>query len=318
MGDIVRTAAETREVVGTPSDGSIIEWFLSNIDVSPKSRETYGRSLRVWSSYLEAEGLSIAEADSSTVRAYKRRLREDGKRASTVNTYLTAVRRLYAACEARGLKANIAADVKGERKNPNSPKDALTVEEARSILADGPGEGAGERELRDYAMVNLLIRRGLRTVEVVRADVGDLRRVGTKTVLYVQGKGYADKGDFVVMDEPALAPIRRYLASRGNPSDREPLFASVGNRNRGGRMATRTVSRVAKESMRAHGIDSAALTAHSMRHTAVTLALVAGASLQEVQAMARHRNINTTTIYAHNLDRMEGRAEGAVDSILAV
>ena len=83
-------------------------------------------------------------------------------------------------------------------------------------------------------------------------------------------------------------------------------------------MATRTVSRIAKEAMRGHGIDSAALTAHSMRHTAVTFALLAGASLQEVQAMARHRNINTTTIYAHNLDRMEGRAEGAVDSILAV
>ena len=81
-------------------------------------------------------------------------------------------------------------------------------------------------------------------------------------------------------------------------------------------MTARTVSRIAKTAMQGHGIDSPRLTAHSLRHTAVTLALLAGAPLQEVQAMARHRSINTTMIYAHNLNRMKAGAEHSIDELI--
>jgi integrase len=63
-------------------------------------------------------------------------------------------------------------------------------------------------------------------------------------------------------------------------------------------------------------MDSAKLTAHSLRHTAITLALVGGATVQQAQAMARHANINTTMIYAHNLERMDRAAEDALSGLL--
>ena len=88
-------------------------------------------------------------------------------------------------------------------------------------------------------------------------------------------------------------------------------------RNRGGRMTTRSISRIAKQAMREQGIDSPRLTAHSMRHTAVTLALLGGATVQETQAMARHASVTTTMRYAHNLDRAEAKAEHSVDAVLA-
>lgn len=43
---------------------------------------------------------------------------------------------------------------------------------------------------------------------------------------------------------------------------------------------------------------------------------MAGATVQEAQAMARHANINTTMIYAHNLDRLGNAAEMRIDQIL--
>ncbi len=61
--------------------------------------------------------------------------------------------------------------------------------------------------------------------------------------------------------------------------------------------------------MRAAGFDSERLTAHSLRHTAITQALLAGSPLQEVQQFARHSSINTTQVYAHNLDRLQGSCE---------
>ena len=51
-------------------------------------------------------------------------------------------------------------------------------------------------------------------------------------------------------------------------------------------------------------------TAHSLRHTAVTQALIAGQTLQEVQQFARHSNINTTLIYAHNLENEKNECSG--------
>ena len=53
----------------------------------------------------------------------------------------------------------------------------------------------GERERRDYAIFNLLVRTGLRTIELERADIGDIRAQGAQAVLYVQGKWRAEKDE---------------------------------------------------------------------------------------------------------------------------
>ena len=81
---------------------------------------------------------------------------------------------------------------------------------------------------------------------------------------------------------------------------------------------TRTVSGIAKSAMRAIGLDDRRHTAHSLRHTAVTYALLGGAKVEEAQEMARHANINTTLIYSHHVDRIQNAAERKIESILDV
>lgn len=312
----MRAIEKAGAVAIEPRGAELTTLFLQALDATERTRATYRRSLRQWTAWLGARGGDCMSATRQTVLDWKNELLE-GHRPATVNAYLSAVRQLYAWTESEGIKANIAAGIKGARRSPNSPKDSLTVEQSREILEDRPGEDATLSELRDYAIVNLLIRRGLRTIEAVRANIGDVRQVNGQAVLYLQGKGYSDKSDFVILNSACLAPLYAYLEARGCKDPDAPLFAGHGNRNDGGRMTTRTVSRIAKRAMRDHGIEAASLTAHSMRHTAVTLALLGGAPLQEVQAMARHRSINTTMIYAHNLNRMKAGAEHAVDALLA-
>ena len=101
-----------------------------------------------------------------------------------------------------------------------------------------------------------------------------------------------------------MKALRDYLNTRGKVNRKEPLFVSCSHRNRGGRLTTRTISGIAKASMISAGYYSDRLTAHSLRHSAVTIALMAGQSLAEVQYFARHSNISTTQIYAHNVDRL--------------
>jgi integrase/recombinase XerC/integrase/recombinase XerD len=64
------------------------------------------------------------------------------------------------------------------------------------------------------------------------------------------------------------------------------------------------------------GIDDSRITAHSLRHTAITLSLLAGATPQEARAMARHADINTTLIYAHNINRIAQAPEKKIDEFL--
>ena len=292
------------------------ERFLEQLDVSEKTRVTYLRALRQWQAFLEECRLDVATATRDTVLAYKKQLQAEGKKPATVNAYLTAVRRLYAWTEANGDKPNIAASIKGLKKSATTAKDALTIDQAKALLADVPGEEATLEELRNHAIVTLCILRGLRTIEVARADIGDIRTINGQAVLYVQGKGYSDKSAFVILNQTCLEPINRYLEARQESDLEAPLFAGTGNRNQGGRLSTRTVSRIIKAAFAKHGINSARLTAHSTRHTAATMALLAGANLQETRDMLRHSSINTTMIYAHNIKRMEAGAEHAIDRLL--
>jgi integrase/recombinase XerD len=308
-------STQSAAISATSADIKILAAFFAQLDASPKTISTYKRNIRAYTRFLNAAGLEILTATKNTIRAYKKSLEQAGKKPSTINAYLTAVRRLYSFLEAEEIKANIATNIKGCRRATNSPKQALTIEQTKALLQE-PAAGARLEQLRNYAMLNLMTRRGLRTIEVCRANIEDIQQINGLAVLYLQGKGYKEKNDFIILNETCLQPIYSYLQARNCEDKTAPLFAGCGNRNKGGRLTTRTINRIVKTALKEQGIQAAELTAHSLRHTAVTIALLGGASLQETQAMARHKNINTTLIYAHNLNRLAAGAEYKIDDVL--
>lgn len=292
---------------------SQVALFLSEQDVSPASRETYTRSLRQFVSWLEQTGRAgrLRELQRDDILAFKESLQASGKSAYTTSGYLTVVRKLFEWLEAKKLYPNIAKNIKGTKKPRGFRKDCLSEEQLRNVISamDATSlEGA-----RDYALFNLVARTGLRTVEVARATVADMRREAGQAVLWIQGKGRDSKDDFVVLTEKAETPLRVYLAMRASRHGRiepeAPLFCSHSSRNNGRPLTTRSISRLIKQALRRAGLDDSRLTAHSLRHTAITLSIKGGASLQQAQAMARHSDPRTTEIYFHNLARVKDGAE---------
>lgn len=285
----------------------LVEAFLAAQDVSAASLATYRRALRPFVLWLQETGraLRMATLQREDILAYKESLED--KRPSTVSTYLTAVRKLYQWLESYKAYPDITRGVKGAKKARGHRKDCLTPAQIRRALESIERETLEGQ--RDYALLNLLVRTGLRTVEVARARVGDIRQEGGEAVLWIQGKGREEKDDFVLLVEDTLEPLRRYLAARGPVSEEEPLFCSLSNRNAGQGLTTRSISRIVKQVLRQVGLDDSRLTAHSMRHTAITLAVGGGASLEQVQAMARHSDPKITQVYFHNLNRVQAGAE---------
>jgi integrase/recombinase XerC len=279
--------------------------FVAFIDAKPATIATYSRNLRQFFTYLAANG--IATPTRSDVLGYRDHLKATGHKPATITGYIVAVRQFFKWTETEGIYSNAAANVKGARIERSFKKDPLTSRQAQQVLE--PIDLTTTSGARDYAILALMMTCGLRTVEVIRADIGDIRALGDETVLYIQGKGRDEKSELVKLAEPTERAIRSYLSFRGNPTGSAPLFASESHRNASERMTTRSISRIVKTRLRAVGLDSDRLSAHSLRHTAATLNLMNGATLEETQQLLRHSKIDTTTIYAHHLDRARNNSE---------
>ena len=286
--------------------------FFAFLDVSPKTLSTYQRALRQVFKYFTECGIS--QPTHQDIVDFKKALEAKGRKAATIGSYLVACRRFFTWTEQAGIFPNITQGIKAPRQERGHKRDYFGASQLKGIM-----QGMRRDTLqgkRDYAIFALMATCGLRTIEVSRANIEDIRNLGGEMILYVQGKGRRDRTEFVKLPEPLLQAINEYLALRGNAPDDAPLFAGIGNRNHEGRMCTRTISQIAKRAMRAAGYNSRRLSAHSLRHSSVTLALLAGQSIQEVQSFARHANIATTTIYSHAVERIRSTCEASIASAI--
>ncbi len=279
--------------------------FVETLDIRENSRSTYARSLERFLAFLESRGDTRPRRQS--ILDFKKALIGEGLGPSTLGSYLTAVRQFFQWLASENLYPNIAEGIRGAKMSQGYRKDLLTGEQCQQLLDSIETETLTGK--RDFALLNLLIRTGIRSIEVIRADVGDVRQESGEWVLWVHGKGRDAKDAFVLLTAEALAPLMDYLAARGKPGPEQPLFVSGSNRNPGARLTTRTIRGTVKTRLRRLGLDSDRLTCHSLRHTFATLALKGGAPLEQVQAACRHASIQTTMVYAHNLDRVANGAE---------
>lgn len=246
-------------------------------------------------------------------------------KAGTVGQYLRSAKQFFKWTAAAGLYEDIGQQVKGPKITKDGPKkdaleaaDVLTIEnsikeraqEKAAAAAAAKKDMAGriqrsdEQGKRLLAMYLLATQNGLRTVELHRANVKDFQTVKGQAWLDVWGKGRNEADQRIPLAAEVADAIRDYLASRSDePTGSSPLFVSTGNRSKGQRIATTTISTMLKGAMKAAGYDSDRLTAHSLRHTAGNVAMdVTQDNLYQTQKYMRHANPKTTEIYLHRND----------------
>lgn len=287
----------------------LIEDFIKHLDNTETTKQTYYNCMRNFKDWLDKNGADPCELSIINFKNYLR----VNYSASTVNTYLTSIKAFYRYLSKKGF-INYASDIKGIKTTRNHKKDSLTLNQAQEILKSLKTETAEQK--RNNAIIRLLLGTGLRECEVINCNINDIRNVGNKTVLQIKGKGHSEKDDYVILSLSIINAITDYLTTRANAKSYEPLFTSTSNRNAGERLTTRSIRNIVKGIYKDNGIISDRITTHSLRHTFVTLNLLNGATLQEVQGMARHTNINTTLIYAHNIDKLNSENEQKLDNIL--
>ena len=171
---------------------------------------------------------------------------------STVNLYLTAAKLFVGFLQQEGLlQVNPTEHLKGLKVIAGHKKDALSATDTKKILANF--NTSTLKGKRDKALYALMTTAGLRTVEVARANVGDISERDGKIFLYVQGKGHSEKDATVRIPDGVYNFIRDYLTARADVSANAPLFASVARRNFGGAMTTVSISRIIKTALKSAG-----------------------------------------------------------------
>ena len=281
--------------------------YIAFLDAAPRTIQTYTGNIRQFIKWTQQN--SIQRPTRQDVLAYRDGLRERCK-PSTVQGYITALRLFFQWTAQAGLYPNIAEHVKGAKLDSGYKKDYLNAAQIKDILHSIETQTAKGK--RDYCIIALMVTGGLRDIEASRANIEDLQQLGGYTVLYLQGKGRNERTDFIKVVPAVEKPLREYLRTRQTAKGKQPLFASLSNNSKGQRLSAKSISSIVKGRLIAAGYNSDRLTAHSLRHTAVTLSLIGGLPLEEVQQFARHKNISTTQIYAHNLERMKNRSEDTI------
>lgn len=288
--------------------------FLDSQDLRQKSRETYYWGMVQYFRWMQESGHAMKSMTPADVMSFKNFMVKKRLSPLTIGSYLTAVRQFYKWTENTMLYPNIARSVKPPRGKKGFRKMHLNETEASEMLAY-----LKSKSLRDYAIVNLILRTGLRTIEVVRADVEDIRHKRGRRILKVWGKGYDDKDNFVILGDAVWNPIQEYLNTRCMQSKKEPLFVTDGKGHRGARMSTRSVQYVCKESMKAIGLEGHEYSAHSLRHTTAVLILKNGGDWQDVQRVLRHSSPATSQIYTASIEeevRLDRNPESILDNVI--
>ena len=322
-------------IISRYSTDALVDAFLLDLDASGTTKATYGKALRLFMDWVGESGRELGFLAPSDILAYKTELLDvKKKKAMTVNLYLAAVRRFYKWTALRSIYPDIAKDVGSvktkrdtfRKMHLESSEGAKLLEheaEAKKVVANSEGltrtMNANEEMIarRNYAMVNLMLRTGLRTIEVSRLDIGDIARRKERRILWVWGKGHAEKDDFVVLTDEAYQPIADYLKFRHGAGEDEPLFACEGLGSKGRRMSTRRIQDICKEGLRAIGLDGHEYSAHSLRHTTGTEILNNGGSMFDVQRVLRHTTPATSQLYVNTIienRRLEDASEELLDS----
>ena len=268
---------------------------------SAATRNAYSSDLDAFVDFATSHGAAAFPARRVLIDAWCRHMEsqvdEHGRRIlsdATISRRLGALSSLHRYAVDEGLiEANPVSNVRRPARSDESTTQGLTRNEARRLIAEADAMGE-----RTALLVRLLLHNGLRVSEALGIRVDDIFEQGDHLVVKITGKGNRPKV------APLNAPTRRALevvvadrpgtdfvlqTAKGTPLDRHNVSKLVAT------LATRC------------GI-SKRISPHSLRHTAITVALDAGVPLHIVQDFARHADPRTTRRYDLNANRLDEHA----------
>lgn len=255
----------------------------------PASVKTYLSQIQPFlAAYSSAERLaSLSERDVSafvTARAASRRPR-------SLNLEINALRALLRwMWRERIVSASLAEATGPVAFNRASLPSALSPAEVESLFAALSVEG--NARLRDEAMLNSMVRLGLRAGEVASLNLDDID--WRRGLVVVHGKG--SRRDQLPLPVDVGRSVVAYLKNaRAKGVTHRQVFLAIDAPH--GPLGSAAVTSIVARAMARAGISGHG-AAHRLRHTAACRILARGGGLVEVGQLLRHSSPAVTALYA--------------------
>jgi len=247
------------------------------------------------------------------VQSFIMELQDKNLSSATINRKISSLSALYKwlmkyednYTDFQLIKYNPFGNVKEEKPTVNN-KDTefLTKDECKKLLESIKTNTV--LGLRNKAILSLAFTTALRKSEIINIKIGNIKKYGEFEVIEVTRKG--GKRDLVKLQPKVLELIEMYLRETSRDKDinsDDYLFIghSTNNNNRK-KLDASTLNYMIKKVCINAGIDKK-IKVHSTRHTAITLAITNGATIEKVREFAAHRNISTTNRYIHSIDKFK-------------
>ena len=150
---------------------ALVARFIAEEDIAQSSRALYSRTLTQFFLWMERTGrlplFALKQIDRTDILSYKDSLQQAGLSPLTIGSYIVVVRKFFTALETYKIYPNIAKGIKSPKKEKGFRKAHLTEAKTTELLS----YSRENNTLRDFAIINLMLRTGLRTIEIGRAHV---------------------------------------------------------------------------------------------------------------------------------------------------
>jgi len=275
--------------------GSFERYLLVERGLAPGTVRGYvDRARRFLAGLDPAVGLgalSAAEVTSAVLRE------SEAVSVAATQNFVASLKAFLRFCFVEGLVsrdlAEAALAITGRRRS--SLPRGIAAADAKALLVSCDRRTALGR--RDYALLVILLRLGLRRSEVAGLSLDDIDWRAGEVV--VRGKGARE--DRLPLPSDVGEALAGYLRRGRPPGDRREVFLRA--RAPYGPIASGTVASTVRRACRRAGI--AEVGSHRLRHTVACEMVAAGVPLVEVAQVLRHHSLQTTAVYARvDLERL--------------
>ena len=275
----------------------MIERFLDYIryerNLSPMTVMTYEQFLRDFESYFRGLDTTAdwTTVDADIIRDWLEQMLDNGAKATTVNTALSAVRSFFRYALRRKLVEKDPAHlIEGPKKSKPLPQ--FVREKEMDELIDDKEWGDSFIDVRARAILILLYETGVRVSELTGLDDEDL----DVTAGQLKMTGKRNKQRIVPFGQELATAIGQYVGRRDTEVERQTTALFV--TDKGERMTRQQVYAIVRRSL-GEVTTLKKRSPHVLRHSFATAMLNNGAGLESVKKLLGHESLETTEIYTH-------------------
>ncbi len=268
--------------------GRFERYLVDERGLAAKTGQHYLRAANAFMDWLPERSRSLGTMGGEVVISFTTGLYGE-RSVKSVKYAITGLRSFLGWAFLEGLCGRaLAGAVPSAAGHGSNIPQGLSVPEVDALLASCDRDTVTGR--RDYAILVLVVRLGLRANEVASLTLTDVNwRAGD---IVLRGKGRCEEK--LPLPHDVGSALAEYLRQGRPDGAGDALFLRV--HAPVGRLASAGVSEVILAASRRAGLEG--IHAHRLRHTAATQLLRAGASLAEVGQVLRHRSPATTAQYA--------------------